>query len=642
MATVANTLKLSDKMSPVLRQILKAMQMTLSVMGDLDSTAEHTDLSKHFAATTREIAEATAALDAFEQELQNSSREAENTKKKLNEWQQSILAANAAMDIFNKALQVGQKIAGWISEQFEKYAAQETAEVQLAVVMANQGAFEQDYLNILEKASDIQGRSMYSDAALVTGAGELATYLKDAEALSAAMDTLSMYAAGISGGGIVEVGRMLEYATQLGKAFDGQMDGMAKKGFSLSDTQKELLETATDMEKVALITEMIAESWDGLDEHFRLNTASGQIAAFSNDYSNMQERLGQKMELAILYLFETLLQYLPQIEALFSSLATGANIAMYILAGALQFVFAVFREGWPFMLAALMALSVTYLPGIITKLWAMIAPILMQVAAWAAMHAPLLMMIFLLGMLIKSMVDAGVTADDVIGFIGGLFGGLYATVYNIVAEMYNLFIAFAEFFANFLNDPIGSIHRLFHALADFVLGTLQMLASAIDAIFGSSLADSVSNWRSGLAEAVESKFGPAEIQFDRMEQMAVLEGVRGGQKTAQGLMDKIGGLTDVLDSGIGSQLNWGNGGITELDRVGSVGRIDDDINISEEDIKMLRDIAANDYQIASTYLTPSLTANFGDVRETADVDQILGRIVEIGSEEYSSNLAYSR
>jgi hypothetical protein len=75
----------------------------------------------------------------------------------------------------------------------------------------------------------------------------------------------------------------------------------------------------------------------------------------------------------------------------------------------------------------------------------------------------------------------------------------------------------------------------------------------------------------------------------------------------------------------------------ELDRVGSVGRIEDDVTISDEDIKMLKDIASREYQLNMTQLTPQLSATFGDIRETVDFDKFYDGFVRRGIEELQSN-----
>lgn len=61
------------------------------------------------------------------------------------------------------------------------------------------------------------------------------------------------------------------------------------------------------------------------------------------------------------------------------------------------------------------------------------------------------------------------------GIIAGAFMFLYAHIYNIIANMWNIFAAIAEFFVNVWNHPMYSVKRLFYNLATNVLNhTLAM------------------------------------------------------------------------------------------------------------------------------------------------------------------------
>lgn len=71
----------------------------------------------------------------------------------------------------------------------------------------------------------------------------------------------------------------------------------------------------------------------------------------------------------------------------------------------------------------------------------------------------------------------------------------------------------------------------------------------------------------------------------------------------------------------------------------SVGKIDSDVTITDEDIKMMRDIAAVEYVNKYTTLRPEMTVNFGDVRETADVNAIIGAIETMAEEALNSSLS---
>ncbi|HBE9335428.1 TPA: tape measure protein, partial [Clostridioides difficile] len=102
-------------------------------------------------------------------------------------------------------------------------------------------------------------------------------------------------------------------------------------------------------------------------------------------------------------------------------------------------------------------------------------------------------------------------------FIGNLFIATGNLIIDIVALIYNSLANFAEFFANFLDDPIGSVIRAVSRMADAVLGILRSIASAIDTIFGSNLANAVSGWQDKLQGWTDKVAGEAKIKVERMD-----------------------------------------------------------------------------------------------------------------------------
>jgi hypothetical protein len=83
-----------------------------------------------------------------------------------------------------------------------------------------------------------------------------------------------------------------------------------------------------------------------------------------------------------------------------------------------------------------------------------------------------------------------------------------------------------------------------------------------------------------------------------------------------------------MDNGVGV-----DGG--DLDSVGS---IKSDVDISDEDLKLLRDIAAREFLLNLKTVTPQVDVKFGDVHETADVDKILEVIQDMVDEELATSL----
>ena len=71
---------------------------------------------------------------------------------------------------------------------------------------------------------------------------------------------------------------------------------------------------------------------------------------------------------------------------------------------------------------------------------------------------------------------------------------------------------------------------------------------------------------------------------------------------------------------------------------GELDKIRDDISITDEDIKLLKDVAQTEFINKYTTLRPEMSVQFGDVRETADVAKILETLEEMVEEAYASVL----
>ena len=195
-----------------------------------------------------------------------------------------------------------------------------------------------------------------------------------------------------------------------------------------------------------------------------------------------------------------------------------------------------------------------------------------------------------------------------LAFIGNIFIALWNLVVDVFVMIYNLVGTVANFIGNVFNDPVGAVCRLFFDLADTVLSVLQALASAIDTIFGSNLAGSVQGWRDSLGGWVDSTFGKGEevmeklnaddMKLGRFEYGAAFDM---GYEFGQGVEDTVGGLFDfsAMDSlgaadgldafNFGNTLDgiYGNTG----DTAGNTAAMSDALDIAEEDLVYLRDIA---------------------------------------------------
>lgn len=222
-----------------------------------------------------------------------------------------------------------------------------------------------------------------------------------------------------------------------------------------------------------------------------------------------------------------------------------------------------------------------------------------------------------------------------LAFIGNIFIALWNVAAEVFVLIYNLVATVANFIGNVFNDPVGAVCRLFFDLADTVLGVLQALASAIDAIFGSNLAGAVQGWRDSLGGWVDETFGKGtevmakmsadDLKLDRFEYGAAFDL---GYNFGEGIDSKVSGLFDgsAMDSmgafDIGNTLDgiYGNTG----DTAGNTAAMSDALDITEEDLSYLRDIAER--EAINRFTTAEIHVeqhNENHISKDADLDGIM-------------------
>ena len=227
------------------------------------------------------------------------------------------------------------------------FDVQMNAEVQLATVASNMGMADY-YDQILEQAAAIQGRGIYGDEIMIAGAAELATYFTDGDAVLSMMDTLTNYAAGMSGGGELSAQQMTDYATGLGKVMTGSYDAMSEKGFVFSDVQRAIIEgtasqamiaaqlgaeyanMSADMQAAAAITQVIDEYWARLYETMSA-TPEGQIVQMLHTWGDIREVLGDRLYPTVLQFVEAFGSHLPQVESIMGGIANACSLLIRIM-----------------------------------------------------------------------------------------------------------------------------------------------------------------------------------------------------------------------------------------------------------------------------------------------------------------------
>lgn len=277
---------------------------------------------------------------------------------------------------------------------------------------------------------------------------------------------------------------------------------------------------------------------------------------------------------------------------------------------------------------------------------------------------------------------------------------LVTAVLNVAGAILKVIIALGSGIVEIFLGVVVGVVTLFQGLAFGVLSVLELLAKAIDFIFGSNLSGVVGGWidnvnsladnvRGGLYTAIEDVF---EYNVDLwtnpdnwIDSAGVFDTIWGfgddiGQWIAQGFQNPQDWVDGVIDWGwldsqmLGDMFNagnalgqgWGNSleellngfdfGDMDLDAIlngignadlnigggdlDSIGKIKSDVNIADEDLKLLRDVAAREWLLQLATVTPQMTVQFGDVRETADVENIMDALADMMEEALATSLVY--
>ena len=621
---------------------------------------------------------------------------------------------------FNTQLNAETQLASVLANMLTTDAVNQINAIQNSVdevkvpVSAETQALTAAFDQITSKASEIQGRGIYGDEAMIAAAGEFSTYFTDADAITTMMDTLADYAMGMSGGGALDSTALVDYATGLGKMMSGAYDAMTKKGFEVTDVQKAIIEgTATqaqitqelgaeyanmssDMQAAATISEIIEESWAGLYENMS-NTPEGKIIQMTNAWGDMEEMIGGRLYPCVLLFVDAVNSNWPTIETVVQGITGGLQVMLTVLSwiaqGALT-VADVVANNWSWIspiiggvTAALMAyygsrLAVNAVDMIGNGIHLATAAVMMihaaatgtltaataaEIAAQNGLNGALLacpitwivMGVIALIAVLLAVTNAiaqvtGVTQSGV-GIITGVIavGGAFIlnTIISLINSVITLGVSFWNMLANFaaafgliFTDPIAAIEVMFLSLFNFIVSIVSSAAGILDTIFGSDLQSAVQGFQDKIQTqintTVENAGGdkpktldPSDYTMDRISYGDAFsmgadfgDGVVGGisdlfNKTFN--MDSVAPSVDLSDytAGIGD-------GVKDI--AGNTGAIKNSLDITDEDLKYLRDIA--EQEVINRFTTAEVKIDMSGMNNNISNGMDLDGVVSIMAE----------
>ena len=277
----------------------------------------------------------------------------------------------------------------------------------------------------------------------------------------------------------------------------------------------------------------------------------------------------------------------------------------------------------------------------------------------------LIAIIFIVVGVINKATDSSISAVGVI--VGAVFW-MASVIWNIIVGVINAVLQFVwtyfvepwigiiEWILNVANGGFNSFGDVVANLVGNIIGWFLSLGTVvtkiIDAIFGTNwtaglngLRDEVIAWGKNesaitldrTAPTIESLTGGAVGRWDSTD--AYTTGYEVGQRTEQAISDALGGFDlDELTSGANKLAQQQQEQNDILTGSGGGVVVQGEVSITDEDIKLLKDVAQAEWVNKYTTLRPEMTVTFGDIHETADANQLLAVMEDMIEEAYASAL----
>ena len=204
----------------------------------------------------------------------------------------------------------------------------------IAIYKQRMGATKGAAKATMELASAIQKQGVIGDEVTLAGAQELAVYAKYPSTINKILPLMDDWLAQEKGMDATQEDAVAK-AKLLGKALNGNAGALTRLGVKLTDAQKKILQTGTEEQKAAVITDVLSKKYGGMNAELA-KTDAGKIQQAKNDLGDMGEEIGAVLLPAVADLVGWLQQNLmPKIQQFIDFMKQHPQIAKFALAIAL-------------------------------------------------------------------------------------------------------------------------------------------------------------------------------------------------------------------------------------------------------------------------------------------------------------------
>lgn len=657
MAYVSNSIGLNDYVTGTLRTILRSMNMMISTMQQMDR-ASQTVGANGFSAMNREMSAAYLQLEQLKNQLRQVDLANQRAGDSFGSWSGRIMGAWGALEL----IQQGVQVIGQMTNFADEFT---NANARLSLVR-DDGRTQEEFQRQILALSNSTRSSYTATAALVARMGRSEQFRGNNEQAMRFADIVNKSLT-ISGAGTAEASSVV---TQLSQAMSSgvlrgeEFNAVMENGSRLAEAMAtelgvgigELRQMAMDGELTAdIVAGAIMKAGSAIDEEFsKMPVTFGQnIEIMKNTMGTWLARMaeaGGALE-QLNQMFTSFNSYLMSEsgQTALSGLAVGLNFIILLLSNAFDIAGMVLPGvdqlfatiGWSIENTVNL---IGFFANLIFSSLPLIVPILVVIAGVFLTLYGRTLLFTTATMIQTAWSSAATTATNAWSFatiilknsITMLNVALRANPIGMVVTLVLAVIVAFGAWQVATNGLRQTFSDVFAGIVDITERAINFIIEAINGVIGGF--NKVGGWL-GNALGFEYK-GVQEITY-----RANFQGFKeAGQNfienfTMDDLKKKLGiNLTNPVDMGLGNGINTGGidtiGNIPNLghlDDVGEVGKIRADVNIADEDLKLLEDLIiqnrVNQINVTVQTKAPQITNN-NTINNGQDFDEFLAGMVD--------------
>lgn len=552
-------------------------------------------------------------------------------------------------------------------------AAQAQADLKLTVIMRQRMGANADMVNSIKQLiGEQQSLGVVSRQTQTAGAQQLATFLTQRESLAALIPAMNNLAAQ-QHGTKTTAEDMVNISNMMGRALQGNVGALTRCGISFDSGQEQILKYGNEAQRAAVMAEVITQNVGNMNAEMG-KTGGGQAVQKMNEVTDVLDRVGKGIIGAFNQLkisggdiqigaIETIgwaftgvintlawfaqesttayntvkpfFQEIPQFVsdnwgmmepiimgvawalAIYTAVVTAAAIAT----GGLAVVSGISAVAGDIVAGALMIAESISSIGVVATFTQLAAS-----GMWTAILLPVAIVIATIYFVVAVVNYFAKTSISATGIVVGAFFWLGGMIYNVVAFVWNTFLALVTFLSSAFTHPLNAIYNVFvsiwNGIVEFVGRSINEIIGLINKLPGMNVG--YANW----GGAISKKAFVSEANDFSSYNMDYTSGnFMKGYDIGAGLGDKVSSMfpkapendgadNSPLGTGLPEALNEGSG--PAKDTAGNTGRMADKMDDLDTDLKYLREVA--EQEIINKYTTAEIKIDMGGVRNTVSSD----------------------